>query len=347
MIFSKPHILLLFLALIFIFAQSCNNKDSSHPVSASFESEQLVPEGFPLIQFPEDNPFTGLSYALGKKLFFDPILSRDSSISCGSCHLPGKAFSDGNRVSFGVDNSEGTRNTPSLANIAYHPYFTRDGGVPTLEMQILVPIQEHNEFDFNIVLISERLKQRPEYVSMAREAYDREPDPFVITRSIANFERTLISGNSDFDQYYNQGITSALNESEVRGMNLFFSDELACQSCHSGFDFTDYSFQNNGLYTSYPDSGRMRLTGSEADRAMFKVPSLRNVALTAPYMHDGSMGTLEEVIDHYRSGGKENTNKSELITGFELTGSEKADLIAFLEALTDYEFISNENHQPN
>jgi len=332
------------LGLIFCLGLSCAKEQKDVRPIDTAEALVIIPQGFPSMAFPDDNPFTRASYDLGKKLFFDPILSRDSSINCSACHLPGKAFSDEFSVSAGVDGAAGNRNSPSLANVGYHPYFMREGGVPTLEMQILVPIQEHNEFDFNIVLIAERLNRQPEYVDLCLEAYGRLPDPFCITRSIANFERTLISGNSAYDQYALQGEAGALDQSELRGMNLFFSNELACGSCHSGFNFTDYSFQNNGIYTEYADEGRMHLTGLESDRALFKVPSLRNVGLTGPYMHDGSMATLQEVIWHYETGGENHPNKSKLIQGFGLNDSERADLLAFLNSLTDYDFVSNPNH---
>ena len=307
----------------------------------------VIPEGFPAVAFPENNPLTKASYDLGKMLFFDPILSRDSTISCGSCHQPSLAFSDRVALTSGVDNSPAFRNVPSLANVGYHPYFTREGGVPTLEMHVLVPIQEHNEFDFNIVLISERLKNSDQYVSMAKSTYDREPDPFVITRALANFQRTLISGNSAYDRYAFQGVANALNAAEIRGLKLFFSDELACSSCHSGFNFTDYSFENNGLYEDYNDQGRMRLTGLESDRARFKVPSLRNVEFTAPYMFDGSLATLQDVVEHYNSGGYAHANKSEKVKPLGLNNTEKDDLVAFLKSLTDHSFLENPNHYPN
>lgn len=337
-------IVLLGLVVFFFFSCSKDSEESGNGPEA--KPLLVIPEGFPSMDFPDDNPFTEASYDLGKKLFFDPIMSRDSSISCGSCHLPNKAFSDIVDFSLGVDDALGTRNSPSLANVGYQPYFMREGGVPTLEMQVLVPIQEHNEFDFNILLIAERLNRIPAYVEMSLEAYNRNPDPFVITRAIANFERTLISGNSPYDQYALQGNDLALNESEKRGMDLFFSDSLACSSCHGDFNFTDYSFQNNGLYIEYEDEGRERLTNLEADRALFKVPGLRNVELTAPYMHDASMATLLEVLMHYETGGENHPNKSEEIQGFALTDTERLDLLAFLNALTDNEFISNENHRP-
>jgi cytochrome c peroxidase len=300
-----------------------------------------LPEGFPEMEVPADNPYTPARWALGKKLFYDPVMSVDSSLSCGSCHKPHLAFADEVAFSDGVKGRAGTRNVPSLANIGYHPYFTREGGVPTLEMQVLVPIQEHNEFDFNIIYLAERLQRDSMYVAMSREAYGREPDPYVITRALACFERSLISGNSRYDRFAFQGEEKALSAREKAGMELFFGESLGCASCHGGFDFTNYAFENNGLYEEYPDLGRFRLTGDPRDSARFKVPSLRNVALTAPYMHDGSMESLEAVINHYASGGKAHPQKSPLIQPFQLSEKEKRQLIAFLHSLTDESFLTN------
>ncbi len=318
---------------------------SSNEVVEPAEPLLLVPEGFPAPGFPVDNAFSEDRWALGKKLFFDPVLSVDSTISCASCHRPQLAFSDDQAVSLGVEGRAGTRNAPSLANVAYQPYLLREGGVPTLEMQILVPIQEHAEFDFNILLIADRLQQDSVYVRMSRQAYSRDPDPFVITRAIATFERSLLSGDSRYDAYAH-GKLSDLSIRENLGMQLFFSERLACSVCHAGFNFTDYSFQNNGLYDSYPDPGRFRLTGDEADRALFKVPSLRNVAVTGPYMHDGSVPTLEAVIEHYDSGGANHPHKSPLIRPLHLTSGEKQALAEFLRMLTDDHFITNSKFRP-
>jgi len=319
---------------------SCR-KDPSEPVLAGPEPLLAVPPGFPEPVFPEGNELTPARWALGKKLFFDPVMSSDSTISCASCHLPSRAFSDTVAFSPGVGGRPGVRNAPSLANIVYHPYFTREGGVPTLEMQVLVPIQEHNEFDFNILLIAERLLSDTAYRRMSSEAYDRLPDAFVITRAISCFERTMISGQSRYDRYFFQGRQDALNAAEQRGMDLFFSDKTDCSKCHNGFNFTNYQFENNGLYSNYPDPGRFRLTELESDRARFKVPGLRNVAVTAPYMHDGSLATLEAVVAHYDSGGQPHPNKSPLIRPLGLTSEEKADLVAFLKTLTDETFLTN------
>jgi cytochrome c peroxidase len=299
-----------------------------------------LPKSFPVIIEPNDNQFSQKRWELGKKLFYDPIMSIDSSISCASCHSPELAFSDNIAFSLGVENRTGTQNAPTLTNLAYHPYYTRAGGVPTLEMQILVPIQEHNEFDFNILLIAERLKNNPTYIQMANDAYNKEPDAFVITRALANFERSLISGYSRYDQFLNYN-ENTLSKFEQRGMDLFFSKKTNCSSCHSDFNFTNYTFENNGLYETYADEGRFRLTQKEEDRALFKVPTLRNIELTAPYMHDGSFLTLGEVIEHYNSGGKNHSHKSNLIKPLDLSNREKNDLIAFLKSLTDEGFTQN------
>lgn len=304
-----------------------------------------IPAGFPEMPFPPDNPFSVYKWELGKKLFFDPILSSDHSVSCASCHRPELAFSDDHALSHGVEGRLGTRNAPSLANVGYHPYFMREGGVPSLEMQILVPIQEHAEFDFNILLIADRMKSDSTYVRMSQLAFNREPDAFVITRSIATFERTMLSGQSRYDRY-TQGALTDLTIREGFGMQLFFSDRLSCSACHAGFNFTDYSFQNNGLYDDYEDAGRFRLTGNEADRALFKVPSLRNVGVTGPYMHDGSLKTLEEVVEHYNSGGHSHPHKSAFIRPLGLTAGEKTALVEFLQLLTDEHFLTNPKYRP-
>ncbi len=326
-------------ALVAVFGFTRCNKDQASTQPA--KSTLSIPKGFPEITFPADNAFTEARWALGKKLFFDPILSRDSSLSCASCHKQSLAFADDVAFSPGIENRAGTSNAPGLANVAYHPYYLREGGVPTLEMQILVPIQEANEFDHNIVDIAEQLTKHPDYVKMSLAAYSRMPDAFVITRAIATFERSLLSGNSSYDQWH-LGDDGALTASAKRGKDLFFGPKTNCSLCHGGFNFTNYAFENNGLDTNYQSLGRMRLTGNEKDRALFKVPSLRNIEFTAPYMHDGRFNSLEEVINHYNDGGKNHKNKSPLVKPLALTEIEKQDLIAFLKSLTDYSFMTNE-----
>ena len=327
-----------------VFFHSCKKKENTTPDKSVVLTN--APQGFPEIPFTKENPFTIEKWELGKKLFYDKMLSIDYSISCASCHKANLAFSDDVTVSIGAGNLLGTRNAPSLTNVAYHPYFTREGGVPTLEMQILVPIQEHNEFNFNILKIAERMQNNPEYVRMSNNAFGRGPDAYVITRAIGIFERTLVSGNSEYDKYINNK-PHQMSQSAVQGLDLFFNNRTGCSSCHNGFNFTNYSFENNGLYVDYKDIGRERFTGNTNDNATFKVPSLRNIAVTAPYMHDGSLKTLDDIVAHYNSGGHAHPNKSSLIRPLDLTDQEQQDLVAFLESLTDYEFINNQNFYNN
>jgi cytochrome c peroxidase len=331
--------LLLFIFILFAIF-SCG-KDSS----LEFSEQEIikVPRGFPKISSPEGNEFTKARWEFGKSLFYDSALSKNGKISCASCHNPKLAFSDRVAFSRGDNEAIGSSNSPTLANVAYHPYFTRAGGVSTLEMQVLVPIQEHDELNTNIVDLAIKLKENPKYAAAALECYSRELDPYVIVRAIANFERSIISGNSSYDSYAFQGNKSALTLEQLNGLKLFFSDKTNCSSCHSGFNFSNYAFENNGLYEVYPDSGRMRLTRLETDRARFKVPTLRNVALTGPYMHDGSKQSLTEIIAHYNSGGENHPNKNSLIRPLNLSQKEQSELVAFLESLTDMEFITNKH----
>jgi cytochrome c peroxidase len=322
---------------------SCHKSDNQDCLPTEL-SKLKIPAGFPAPEFPEDNKFTNARWELGKKLFFDPVMSRDESISCSSCHKAALAFSDDVALTSGVDNLPGTRNSPTLTNVAYQPYYTREGGIPTLEMQVAVPVQEHNEFDFNMVLIAERLLLDEVYVDLSMEAYDVEPSTFVITRALACFERSMISGESPADSYDN-GNFSALSNVELEGRELFFNDEIGCAECHGGMNYTSYNFENNGLYEVYADSGRYRLTLLEDDIARFKVPTLRNIEMTAPYMHDGSLSTLEDVVDHYSAGGNGHFNQSPLVTELDLSVQEKSALISFLKALTDSNFITDERFQ--
>ena len=317
---------------------ACKKENKVPPPEVSLRT---APPGFPAIPFPEDNQFSMEKWELGKKLFYDKMLSVDYSASCASCHATSLAFTDGLPKSKGAGNVTARRNAPTLTNVAYQPYYMKEGGVPTLEMQVLVPIQEHDELNFDIVLIAERMRQIPEYVAMSKQIFNREPDPYVITRAIATFERTLVSGNSYYDQYLYRGRADRLTDAAKKGMQLFFSERAGCSSCHNGFNFTNYAFENNGLHEVYADNGRERFTRKPEDNGRFKVPTLRNIALTAPYMHDGSITTLTEVIAHYNSGGKAHANKSGNIRPLGLSETEQQYLHAFLESLTDIEFASN------
>ncbi|MBK8698756.1 MAG: cytochrome-c peroxidase [Saprospiraceae bacterium] len=322
---------LYFIFWVFLFL-SCSDMDEIQVPSNKILDNISIPGHFPEINFPAENAFSSERWFLGKKLFYDTRLSIDSTISCAGCHKQSKGFADDISLTPGVFGRAGVTNAPSLANVAYHPYYTREGGLPTLEMQVLVPISEHNEFGFNIVEIESILKDDIEYQELAMKAYGRALDPFVITRSIATFERSIISGKSKYDGYVNG--KAIFSKEEELGKELFFSDKTNCIQCHAGFNFTNYEFKNNGLYETYSHPGRFRLTQKESDLALFKTPSLRNAGFTAPFMHDGSIATLENVVDHYNDGGKPHIHKSNLIKPLGLTAIEKRRWLLFYIPLT-------------
>ncbi|MCF8464748.1 MAG: cytochrome-c peroxidase, partial [Flavobacteriales bacterium] len=268
---------------VFILAASGCQTDEPVPYQLD------IPSWFPEMEIPAENQLTKARIELGRKLFYEPLLSLDSSVSCGTCHLQEKAFTDGLSISIGVDDAVGLRNAPTLANIGFAPYFFHDGGVLTLELQSQQPIFSVDEMRFSIAGFLERIKKDAAYKRMFEEAYNREPDAFGISRAIASFERTFISSSSRFDQFEYQGITDALSDQEKRGRTLFFSEQTKCSNCHQPPLFTNYEFENIGLYLNYADSGRARISHLATDNGKFKVPTLRNVELTAPYMHNGSM----------------------------------------------------------
>ena len=286
---------------------------------------------WPDMSYPQDNQPDASKINLGRQLFEDPILSIDSSISCASCHKSQFAFADNLTVSPGVEGRLGVRNSPSLLTIGYQPYFMREGGVPTLEMQILVPIQEHNEMAFNMVLLANRLNQDSTYKKLFLQAFNDSATAYTITRSIAQYERTLIYKDADIDAYIS-GDNNAITPSAKRGMELFYG-AANCSKCHSGTLFTDYSFHNNGTSMLDGDYGRGQLTLDSSDFYTFKVPSLRNAALTAPFMHDGSVATLEDVLIQYNAGGTLHDYQSLLIQPLGLSNSQLSDLQSFMEAL--------------
>ena len=295
-----------------------------------------MPAGAPVLPVPEANGLTKARVELGKALFFDAGLSLGRGISCASCHFADHAFSDTVALSVGAEGQTGFRNAPPLSNLAYHHDFFRDGGIPTLEQQVLAPIHTENEMASDILEVAEQLRGNARYVELSRLAYDREPDPYVITRAIACYERTLVSGWSRYDRSVYEGDATALTEAEQRGLTIFNSVEAGCSGCHSGFDLSDHSYRNIGTSLDHSaDPGRERITLDPADRGKFKVPTLRNVAITGPYMHDGSMATLEEVVDHFVGGGVDDPNKDPLIQPLPLTAQDRSDLVAFLRALTD------------
>lgn len=293
-----------------------------------------VPPGWPAPPLRADNPLTAASVELGRALFFDERLSLGRGISCASCHRPEHAFSDTVALSIGVHGMAGARNAPSLGNVAYHPFLLRDGGAPTLEQQVFVPLFDEEEMDADPQQVVELLRTDQQLAELSMRAYGKPMDLYVLTRALANYQRTLLGGTSRYDRFL-QGDATALNEAELRGMQLF-TGAANCASCHTGLDLSDHDFHNIGLRTDHAaDPGRQRITLDPTDRGKFKTPTLRNIALTAPYMHDGSMATLEEVIAHFNSGGLPDPGKHPSMVPLGLDPGQQQDLAAFLRSLTD------------
>lgn len=308
-------------------------RDTTGPQEQDVPFAVELPPGFPPIPTPADNPLTEARVKLGKLLFFDARLSLGQGISCASCHLPARAFSDTVGLSLGAGGALGTRNAQPLLNLAWHTAFFRDGGVPSLEQQVLAPVHDEREMNSDLVQAAAQLRDVEPYAALSARGFGRPLDGYVVTRAIAAYERTLVSGWSRYDAAVN-GDVDALTAQEQRGMALFGSPAVGCSGCHGGFDLTDRTFRNVG-YGADNDEGRERITLDPADRGSFKVPTLRNVALTAPYMHDGSLATLGEVVDFFNSGGNADPNKDPLMQPLGLSAEDRSDLVAFLRALTD------------
>ena len=309
--------------VVFIVLASCAPEPSSDLLS------ELAT--WPQMEFPTDNEPDAQKIVLGERLFFDPIVSIDSSISCVSCHKEVYGFADDVAISPGVEDRLGKRNSPSLWNVGYQPYFMREGGVPTLEMQVLVPVQEHSEMAFNMVLLAQRLNANTAYKNDFLEAFGDSASAFTITRALAQYERTLIQEPTAFDEYV-KGDNGALSVAAKKGFELFYG-KAGCDGCHSGPLMTNFGFNNNGTQIGPDDYGRAELTLDSADFYLFKVPSLRKVALTAPYMHDGSLASLRDVLEQYNQGGVGHDYTSDGIEPLNLNESELVALEEFLSSL--------------
>jgi len=307
------------------------------------------PLGLPAVPVPPDNPPTAETIALGRRLYYDPILSVDDSVSCATCHHPGLGFTDGKPVAEGVQKKTGTRNAPTVINAAYHTTQFHDGRALSLEEQAGGPMQNPIEMAHTMQGVEEKLNADPSYREAFKKAFGAERITFgMVTKAIASFERTVIAGNSPFDRWHFGKDEKAVSESVKRGFEVFRDPKKGnCAACHSVGEqnalFTDNKFHNVGVGVKldkygnpeFTDAGRFDVTKSEADRGAFKTPSLRNIAQTAPYMHDGSLKTLKDVIDFYVGGGNSNPNlDKEIHTLVHLSGKEREDLLAFLESLT-------------
>lgn len=322
--------------------------------------EIVVPDDYPLAPNPADNPTTVEGIDLGRKLFYDPILSIDNSMACASCHLQENAFAEPLDVSFGVNNQKGTRNAMNLFNLAYMNQLTWGGSASSLEEQALEPVPNPIELDLPWDEAIEKLEESELYPPLFHSAFgETEITPELTTKAIAQFLRTIVSFSSKYDMILQGGFGVQFTDLEFDGRDIFFNEngipgEAECIHCHGGSLFTDNMFHNNGLdevasAADFTDIGLGATTMVLSDYGKFKTPTLRNIELTAPYMHDGRFATLEEVIDHYSTGVKNSPSLDPLIASphtnlitLNFSEHEKNALVAFLKTLTDTVLINNE-----
>jgi len=284
---------------------------------------------------PEDNPLSPQRADLGRRLFFDPILSRNRQAACATCHDPNRAFTDGRRVAVGVFGRQGDRNAPTLVNRGYGQAFFWDGRARSLEEQVLQPIQNPAELDLDLAEAVARLTQDRGYRRRFDETFGRNPNARDLARALAGYVRTILSGDSPVDRALN-GARDALSSDARLGLQIF-RGKGNCSVCHSAPAFTDDKFHNTGVAWRdglLLDQGRFAVTAVDADRGAFKTPTLREIARTAPYMHDGSLSTLDEVIDYYDRGGNPNPHLDPELRPLHLAPQEKSALRAFLKALS-------------
>lgn len=292
-----------------------------------------IPAGFTALPpAPADNPLTPAKVRLGRRLFFDPVLSGDRTVACATCHDPAHGFAGTAAVAVGVGGRTGGRNAPTLLNVGYNAAFFWDGRAASLEDQALRPIADPREMASSPEDAVGRLKADPIYVAEFRETFGGEVTADNLGRALASFERTLLAGDSPVDRF-RSGEVTALSTDARQGLWLFES-RGGCWRCHSGRNFTDDKFHNTGVGWGAGDFGRFAVSRRDADRGGFKTPTLRNVARTAPYMHDGSLATLEEVVRYYGRGGNPNPHLDPDLKPLDLSDADHRCLVAFLEALT-------------
>ncbi len=300
----------------------------------------VIPTGWPYPNYDfATNPLTKEGFILGRKLFYETKLSRDNTISCGSCHQQFSAFAHlDHPLSHGIDGLFGTRNAPPLYNLNWQTAFMWDGGINHIEVQPLAPITNPVEMDENMVNVVNKLQSDASYRELFRNAFgDETVNSQRIFKAITQFQGMLVSYNSKYDKFSRGEISLTTNEAD--GLNLF---QQKCATCHTPPLFTNFGYMNNGLDSIFSDAGRATITLLPSDSGKFKVPSLRNVELSRPYMHDGRFETLDEVLNHYISGVKNSsTINSEVVGGIPLTAQEKQDIILFLKTLTDTKFITD------
>jgi cytochrome c peroxidase len=312
-------------------------------------SAASAPPGFPAggvaATAPVDNPLTEARAQLGRSLFYDRRLSRTAEIACSSCHQRKFGFADSVPVSAGVEGRHGNRNAPALVNLAWNSTFFWDGRAHSLEEQAGMPIENPVEMDLSLADAVARLNADVATVSAFTAAFDQPPSAETLRQALASFVRTLVSSDSPYDRHV-RGDASAFGDSQRRGEALFSSDRTGCFHCHPAGELTNDGFFNNGSYTAGGDPGLQMITGRPGDLGKFKVPGLRNVAASAPYMHDGSVPTLEAVIEQYARGGRGDPSTDPQIAPLSLTAADKDDLLAFLQSLTDDGFLADPRFSP-
>ena len=337
------------MALLFVLAViafSCSQQ-TRQPIAVQPLGRAITieaPLGLPPVPIPADNPPTSEAIALGRRLYFEKQLSRDNTFSCGNCHSPSLHFADGLPVASGVNAQQGTRNTPSVLNAAYYQTQFWDGRASSLEQQASMPIANPKEMNLPHEVCVTKLQASQSYRDEFAKVFGAGPITMEkLEKALASFERTLLSGNSPFDQYQYGGKKKALSAAAIRGLAVFTDQNRGnCVTCHTMGEksalFTDDKFHNLGVGMDsngeLKDLGRFDQTKAEAERGAFRTPGLRNVAQTAPYMHDGSLKTLKDVVDFYVGGGNSNPQLDKEMKPLKLSAQERVDLIAFLETLT-------------
>ena len=301
-----------------------------------------TPLGLKQQRIPSDNPLTAEKVELGKQLFFDTRLSNDDTVSCASCHDPTKGWSNGEQFASGVRGQKGGRNAPTIINAGYQFFQFWDGRAKHVEGQAMGPVTNPIEMEMSVEKLLPKLNAIKGYREQFQKVFGTGVTEDGIAKAIGAFERTIVSGNAPYDRFQ-AGDKGALSEQAQRGMDVFFN-QAHCSACHAGPNFTDGAFHNIGvgMDAEKPDIGRFEISKLGGDRGAFKTPTLREIARTAPYMHDGSLKTLEEVVAHYVKGGVENPQLDEEIFPLKLTDQQKQDLIVFLKeglASDDYPLI--------
>lgn len=325
-----------------LLVSACSVDPKIVPVLPANDIREVIPDGWPqpVYRF-ERNPLGEKGFILGRELFYDPLLSKDNTISCGSCHQQFVAFAHADHdVSHGILGRLGTRNAPALFNLTWHPSFMHDGGVNHIENQPLAPVENPLEMDEKIGNVINKLQASAKYRRLFNDAFGSEEVTYQrFAQAFAQFMGMLYSYNSKYDIVMRKEGTASFSDEEQRGYNLF---RAKCATCHKEPLFSDFSYHNNGLPVkpSVNDSGRAHITLNPADLYKFKTPSLRNIALTKPYMHDGRFETLEQCLNHYNGGVTNTVNLDpQLQGGIPLSAQDKQDLIAFLKTLTDYKLL--------